>query len=390
MSTPSNIEQVEKILTALVGFDTVSRNSNRALIDWVRDYLAGFGVASEIVESEDGAKASLWATIGNGKNGVVIAGHTDVVPVEGQQWTSSPFTLTERDGKFYGRGAVDMKGFIACALAFVPEFLAATIDTCFHLALTHDEESDMSGAKRLADYLVAKKIAPEWIWIGEPTDLRIIDQHKGVSAYRAEITGVSGHSGKPDKGLSAIEIAHDLMGVITEVAQHKKQNAYVDSRLDPPYTTFNLATIAGGTAENIIPEHCTLVWQSRAHPGDSAQDDLQNIETRATEKFGHRFAPFAPKAGMKICTCFDIPAFQATANNRGVQILGRALKCDETHAVSFGTEAGIFQKLGVGAVVCGPGSIDQAHQPDEFIDKSQLIACVDLMRTVLLCSSAPL
>jgi acetylornithine deacetylase len=373
----------------LVGFDTTSRNPNRACIEYIRGYLADCGVQSEIVAGDDGGKASLWATIGApNRLGVILAGHTDVVPVDDQNWLSDPFTLTRRDDRFYGRGSADMKGFIACALAFVPEFLAKNSDGCFHLALTSDEETDMSGAVRLTDYLIAKGVSPQWIWVGEPTGMTIVNQHKGVTAYRTHITGVSGHSGSPDKGLNAIELGARFAAKIMATAQRKKYNAFSPSRFEPPYTTFNLGKIEGGTAENIIAEHCEILWQVRTHPGDVAQDILTALMNEMLTEFEPRLAAYAPQAKVETCKCFDIPPFLATAHNPGEMALKRGLKCDQTHAVGFATEAGLFQKLGAAAVICGPGFIDQAHQPNEFIDKNQLETCVDLMRAVLLSSSA--
>lgn len=386
----TEFKHVQEILAQLVGFDTTSRNANRVLIDFIRDYLDGFGVASTLIPGKEEGKSCLWATIGaSDKSGIALAGHTDVVPVDGQKWSSDPFTLTERDDKLYARGAADMKGFIAAALAFVPEFLAANTGGCFHLALTCDEETDMSGAMRLTDALAAQEFKPEWIWIGEPTGLSIVNQHKGVSAYSTRITGKSGHSGQPGKGLNAIELGAHFMNIVMEAAQRKKEKPFSISRFDPPYTTFNLGIVSGGTAENIIAENCELLWQVRTHPGERAQDVLAEIEACARHAFAPRFAAFKPHAGMEICACFDIPSFLAMPDNPGEKTLKRLLKCDETHAVGFATEAGIFQKLGAGAVVCGPGFIEQAHQPDEYIDKKQLSACVDLMRAVLLSSSPP-
>ena len=317
MSIRTESKQVAEILAKLIGFDTTSSNPNRALIDFIRDYLAGFGVESTIIAGKEGGKACLWATVGvAGKSGVALAGHTDTVPVEGQKWDSDPFTLTERDGRFFGRGVADMKGFIACALALVPEFLDAKSGGCFHLALTCDEETDMSGALRLTDALAAKAIRPQWVWVGEPTGLSIVNQHKGVAAYRTRITGVSGHSGQPDKGLNAIELGAQFMGVIADEARQKKEKPFAASRFDPPYTIFNLGVISGGTAENIIAEHCELLWQLRTHPGEAAQDVVAEIEMRARAIIAPRLAAFAPQAGMETCTCFDIPPFLATADNR--------------------------------------------------------------------------
>ena len=381
--------QVETILAKLVSFDTTSCNSNRACIDFIRDYLEGFGVKSEMVANEGGDKACLWATIGNEKQtGIALAAHTDVVPVEGQKWNSDPFTLVERDGKYFGRGTADMKGFIACALAFVPEFLAAQTGSSFHLALTSDEETDLSGAMRLTEHLSAQGIRPKWIWLGEPTGFSVVDEHKGVAAYRTILTGVPGHSGQPDKGLNAIELAAELIEIILDVARKRKANPFAASRFDPPYTTINLGTIKGGTAENIIAEKCDLLWQVRSHPGDSAKAIFADVENRARAVFASRFAAFDFHAGMDTLTCWDIPPFLATADKEGTRTLQSLLKCGQTHAVGFGTEAGIYQKLGAETVICGPGFIEQAHQPDEFVDKNHLFTCVDLMGQVLLSSSA--
>ena len=378
------LTQAEQILKKLVGFDTVSSKPNRACIDFMRDYLDGVGVKSEIIAGKEAGKACLWATVGaEGKRGVALAGHSDVVPVDGQNWTNDPFILTERDGKLFGRGAADMKGFIACALAFVPEFLAAKTGGCFHLAFTCDEETDMSGAMHMTDSLAARAIKPEWIWIGEPTGLSVVDEHKGVAAYRTHITGVPYHSSRTDKGLNAIELMTEFSNLVIEAARQKKEKPFANSRFTPPYSTINLGLIEGGTAENIVAEHCELVWQVRAHPGDYAQDVVDAVEEKARVVFASR-----PRAKMETCTCFDIPPFLASPHNPGAQKLTQALKCTETKAVGFATEAGIFQKLGAPAVVCGPGFIEQAHQPDEFIDKKQLVACVDLMRSVLLSSCA--
>ncbi len=384
-----SIPEVEKILAKLVGFDTTSSRSNRACIDFIRDYLDGFGVKSEILANDDDTKACLWATIGaSDKAGIVLAGHTDVVPVEGQGWSSNPFTLTERDGKLYGRGSCDMKAFIACVLSVVPELVKQKLAQPVHLAFTYDEETDMGGAVRLTDYLRAQKVTPEWVWIGEPTSLRIIDSHKGVAAFTTSITGVPSHSGQPDKGLNAIELGVQFMNILQRFAQSKKDKPVPASRFDPPYTTFNLGTVRGGTAENIIAEHFDLHWQARAHPGDDLDAILEDIEYTAQAELKPRFTAFAPKAGMKTCTCLNIPPLLPTKGNPGEKILGRLTGNRETQGVSFATEAGFFQRLGTHVVVCGPGSIDQAHKADEFVEKTQLRTCVDLLRKVLLCSGA--
>lgn len=377
--------RVQDLLARLVGFDTTSTLPNRACIDFIRDYLASYGVVSDIVAKDDGSKACLWATLGaSDKPGIVLAGHSDVVPVEGQNWTSPPFTLTEREGRLYGRGSCDMKAFIACALALVPELVTQTLRQPLHLAFTHDEETDMSGAVRLTDFIRGRNIVPAWVWIGEPTELRIIDSHKGVALYATEITGIPGHSGQPDKGLNAIELGGQFLSILQRVAQKKRAEPYRPSRFDPPYTTFNPGIVSGGTAENIIAEHFKLDWQVRAHPGDDMHNIHAAIDELTHAEITPRFKAFAPHAGMKTCTCFDIPPLMPTQDNPGSNLLGRLTGQPETIAVSFATEGGFFQKLGTHVVVCGPGSIDQAHKADEFVEKTQLFSCVDLIRQVLL------
>lgn len=379
---------VEQLLAKLVSFDTTSSKSNRACINFVQEYLESFGVKSEIIAQDDG-KACLWATIGDStKSGIVLAGHTDTVPVEGQNWTSDPFMLTDRGGKLYGRGSCDMKAFIACALSIVPELVGKKLERPVHLAFTHDEETDMSGAIHLTDLLKKRGVKPEWVWIGEPTLLHMIDQHKGVALFVTDITGVPGHSGQPDKGLNAIELGTQFMDIVLQAAQNKKSKAFANSRLDPPYTTFNLGIVKGGTAENIIAEHFQIQWQARVHPGDDLDAAITGITSEATQKFKSRFTAFAPHAGMKTCTCFDIPPLMPTPNNPGQKIIGHITGRAQTEAVSFATEGGFFQKLGTHVLICGPGSIDQAHKADEYVEKSQLSACVDLLRQVLLSSGA--
>lgn len=376
------------ILAKLVAFDTTSRNANRACIDYIRAYLDQHGVKSEIVAGSEEGKVCLFATIGpDNVPGIVLAGHSDTVPVDGQNWNSDPFTLTERGGRLFGRGTCDMKGFIACALALVPELVKAELTKPVHLAFTHDEESDMSGAVSLTNFMRSKKIVPEWVWIGEPTEHRIIDSHKGVAAFETRITGVPAHSGKPDQGLNAIELGHHFLSIVLAVMEEKRKKPFLDSRFDPPYTTINAAKLKAGTAENIIPEHWELLWQTRQHPGDGHEAMLAEIERRAGAALAPRFKAFAathPQVGCTTCACFNIPPLLPTSNNPGQKLLMEATGQTKTEAVSFASEAGFFQRLGAAVVVCGPGSIDQAHKADEFVEITQLSACVDLMRSVLL------
>jgi acetylornithine deacetylase len=378
----------ETLLAALVGFDTTSRHPNRALIDFIRNYLSDLKIESTVVTGNHEGKACLWATVGPPEEkGIVLAGHTDTVPVDGQNWSSDPFALTARADKLYARGACDMKGFIACALAVVGEYAKKPRRRPLHLAFTHDEETTMEGAQNLTDYVQKKGLKPAWVWIGEPTLLTIVDAHKGVAAFRTDIKGIAGHSSQPDHGLNAISLGARFIDIVESVAEERRQKPFKDSRFTPPYTTFNLATIKGGTAENIIAEHCEILWQVRAHPGDDLAGALQEIETRAQRDMAPRFKAFAPASHMKTCTCFDIPSLTATKDNEGRDVLQHLTGVNSTEAVSFATEGGFFQKLGGGVVVCGPGSIEQAHKADEYVEKSQLAACVGLLRRVFSASA---
>jgi acetylornithine deacetylase len=380
----SKTEIYQSLLEKLVSFDTTSIKSNRACIDFIRDYLDGFKISSEIVANDDGTKACLWATVGPQEGrGIVLAGHSDVVPVEGQDWSSDPFTLAGRDGKLYARGSCDMKGFIACALNIAGEWAKKPLKRSLHLAFTHDEETNMEGAARLTDYLGKRGSKPAWVWLGEPTGLRIVDAHKGVAAFRTSITGAAAHSSDPARGLNAIELGVQYMNILQRVAEAKKNKAIGKSRFTPPYTTFNLAKVKGGTAENIIAEHCEILWQVRAHPGDDLAATLVEIDRMATAEIKPRFTAFAPRARMETCTCFDIPPLTPTKDNPGQEVLARLTGLTETDAVSFATEGGFFQKLGAAVVICGPGYIAQAHQADEYVEKTQLASCKDLLARVL-------
>jgi len=377
-------QKSESLLAKLVGFDTTSSRTNRACIDFIRDYLDGLKIKSEIVTGAEAGKACLVAQLGPEEGrGIALAGHSDTVPVEGQDWTSDPFTLAKRDGKFYARGACDMKGFIACTLEAVGEFVGKKLAQPVHLVFTYNEETDMAGAQRATDYMRERNIKPDWVWIGEPTGLRIIDSHKGVAMFTTTIEGVPGHSGQPDKGLNAIDVGAQFTGILQRVAAGKKAKPWPHSRFDPPYTTFNTGIIKGGTAENIIAGHCEIQWQARAHPGENLQNVLGEIDRLAAAEIKPRFAAFAPRAKMNTCTCFDIPPLMPTRDNPGQMALARLIGRKETEAVSFATEAGFFQKLGAHAVICGPGHIEQAHQPDEYVEATQLATCVDLIRRVL-------
>lgn len=371
-----------QLIEKLVAFDTTSRESNLALIHFVRDYLAGHGVACHLVHNEDGRKANLYATVGPERDGgVVLSGHTDVVPVDGQDWSSPPFEVREADGRLYGRGTADMKSFIATALALVPEMLARPLSAPVHFALSYDEEVGCLGVHGLIDYLKTLPTRPRAVIVGEPTDMKAVNAHKGACAMTTRVHGLEAHSSATDKGLNSIFYAAELIGFVAGLAEEAKQT--VNERFDPPYTTVHVGTVQGGTALNIIPKETSFRWEVRAIPG---VDDLTLVE---------RFRSYADEVVLpKMRAIYPDAAIETRMGARVVPLVpedGSAAEAlvlaltgsNATHAVSYCTEAGLFQEVGVPTVVCGPGSIDQAHKPDEFIALSQVAACENFLRSLI-------
>lgn len=389
-----------EILETLVAFDTTSSlspdtaKSNIPLIEHVQAFLAKLGVASEIIRNQgNSGHACLWANLGPDRKegGIVLAGHTDVVPVQRDRWQSDPFHLTEREGKLYGRGACDMKAFIACALAFIEGLsarnLIGNLKEPLRLALTYDEEITMEGAERLIEWLQARGIRPAWVWIGEPTMMTPVDAHKGVAEYGVKITGKACHSGLPHLGLSAVACACDLAQAIMGAQRRKESAPFANSRFTPPYTTFNVGKIEGGQAANIIAGSCSMSWQVRAHPGDEpAQAQRQKIESALQATWSELFAK-TPGTGLETMIVCDIPPLEPTPDNPAIAALGKALG-REPKTVSFATEGGIFQKIAfpeqTHVVICGPGDIAVAHTDYEYVTPEQLGLCLTAMDEILL------
>jgi acetylornithine deacetylase len=361
-----------ELIRRLVAFDTTSAKSNLELIHWVRDYLAAHGVDAELTFDDAGAKANLFATIGDGtRGGVVLSGHTDVVPVVGQPWSTDPWTVRERHGRLYGRGTADMKSFIALALSLVPEWRAARLATPIHLALSYDEEVGCLGVTRLIDRLPEGAARPRLVVIGEPTELRVITAHKGFYLYRTTVTGLEAHSSAPHRGVSAIMAASEIVGFIGRLAAERP---VVDARFDPPRTTFNVGIIEGGTAFNIIPRQCRITWEFRAIPGDEPASIEAALERFVAERVLPRMREVHAAASVVTERVVAMPAFAPQPDSPAEALARRLTGANATGTVAFGTEAGHFQAAGIPTVVCGPGSIDQAHQPDEFISLEQVAA----------------
>lgn len=365
-----------ELLSRLVHFDTTSHKSNLALIAFVEDYLAQHGVESHLVPSADAAKASLYASIGpTGVPGVALSGHTDVVPVEGQTWSSDPFVLTERDHRFYGRGAADMKGFLACVLAAVPDFLKRKLAVPISIVFSYDEEVGCIGVRPLIAEIGRRFVTPRMVIVGEPTSMSVVDAHKGPVRWHVEIKGRAAHSSMAPLGVNAISIAGRLLQELARIERELKTSPRAE-RFDPPYATLQVTRIDGGTATNIVPVYCRFDFDVRALPGIDVDAIDRRIRAYADRECVPEMRRVAPELGIDISVANQVPPFAAGTNSEAVALALRLAGHNETHAVSYATEAGLFQEAGSPSVVIGPGDIAQAHAADEFIAKDQLDKCM--------------
>ncbi len=372
-----------ELVARLIAFDTTSRKSNLALIDFVRDYLDSFGVASTLIHDESGAKANLFATIGPEQGGVVLSGHSDVVPIDGQDWSSDPFTLRRDGGRLYGRGTADMKSFIACALAMVPEFTARPLAKPVHFAFSYDEEVGCLGVHGIVGHIAHRAVSPELVIVGEPTEMTVVNAHKGCCAIRTTVTGLEAHSSATDAGVNAVMYAAELIGFVGRLAEEMKTRPAADGRFKPPYTTVHVGTVAGGTALNIIPKECSFVWEYRALPGVDGGEIVDRFAAFAEAEVLPRMRAVHPGAAIVTEVRGSVPPLNAEHGSPAEALVMALAGSNRTGAVSYTTEAGIFQSDGTPAVVCGPGNIAQAHKPDEFIEASEIDACTTFLRALL-------
>ncbi|BCW90668.1 Acetylornithine deacetylase [Alphaproteobacteria bacterium SO-S41] len=382
--TPPRTTSLE-MLAKLVAFDTTSRHSNLALIHFVRDYLAEYGIASTLVHDATKQKANLWATIGpEGDGGVVLSGHTDVVPVDGQAWSTDPWVLTPKDdGRIYGRGTCDMKAFSAIALAMVPEFQAAGLKVPVHLALSYDEEVGCIGVHGLIDQIKAIGVKPRLAIIGEPTMMRVVDAHKAIRSFYVEVTGHEAHSSNVHKGVSAVMVAADLIAKIAEIGRQLGVEGDATGRFDPPYSTCIANTIEGGTAQNILARKCRFTYEVRSLPGIDGDAIAQRFADYALGEVLPWIQRISPDANITITRRAMSPPLLPEPGSDVESFVMALAERNAAEAVSYATEAGIFQDAGIPAVVCGPGDIAQAHQPDEFIEASQIPRCEAFMRRLI-------
>jgi len=376
------LDKTLSTLERLVAFDTVSTRSNAELIDWVAGRLADHGIRAFVQHGDEPGKANLFATIGpDDRPGVMLSGHSDVVPVDGQDWASDPFRLTERDGRLYARGSADMKGFIACCVEMVPRFLEAGLRTPVHLALSYNEETNMRGMRRLAGHLAGAAVKPAACIIGEPTLMQVVVANKGAAIYKARVRGFSVHSSLRDQGVSAVETAAEIVTFISAM-QRRLDAAERHDGFEFPHSSIHAGMIRGGTAHNITARDCEVLFEVRALPGVRAADVVDKVRAYCAEVLLPPMRAVSPECDIVIEEVLDAPGL----DERGNAYLARAVmplcNCAQPGRVSFGTEAGMLQEIGVPTVVCGPGAIRVAHQPDEYVEPRQLALCLDFLEAL--------
>ncbi len=370
-----DLDATVDILRQLVAFETVSSRPNAQLVDWAAERLRSCGARVLVQHGDEPGKANLFATLGpDDRAGLMLSGHSDVVPVEGQAWSSDPFRLEQRGGRLYGRGAADMKGFIACVLEAAPRLARMRLRTPLHVALSYDEETDMGGMHRLAAHLASAPVRPAGCVIGEPTSMRLVAANKGSACYRVEVRGHSAHSSLRDQGVSAVETAAEIVAFANALQRRLRAGARHDG-FEFPFTSVHVGRIEGGTAHNIIARDCAFLLEIRALPGTRSTDVLDEIRAYCDAALLPAMRAIAPECAIAFERVVDTPPL----DDRGNAALARAVAplCGDhgPGCVSFGTEAGILQEIGVPTVVCGPGDIRVAHRPDEYVETTQLDAC---------------
>lgn len=373
-----------ELLAQLVRFDTTSRESNLALIDFVRTYLQDHGVACELVYNEHKSKANLLATIGPADvPGIVLSGHTDVVPVDGQRWSVAPFELTQKGGNLHGRGTADMKGYIACVLACVPALVQAPLRMPVHIALSYDEEVGCLGVRSLIERFHGQAVKPLLCVIGEPTELKPVLGHKGKLAMRCDVHGAACHSAYAPAGVNAIEYAARLIGELVRIGDGLKAPQHLDERFDPPFSTVQTGLVTGGKALNIVPQNCTFDFEVRALPAQDPWQVAQQLRDYAEQTLLPAMQAVSDQSAISISELSSYPGLATSLESQAAQWVAQFCGSQEFGTVAFGTEGGLFDQAGIPTVVCGPGSMEQGHKPDEFISVEQLEACDRMLERVV-------
>jgi acetylornithine deacetylase len=367
---------MREILDRLLGFDTVSSRPNMALMAYVTEVLEAAGIPVMLIPDAAGTKANLYATVGpSGAGGVMLSGHTDVVPVEGQQWTRPPFAMTEEDGRIYGRGAADMKGFVACAIAAMLGAARRPLKVPLHLALSYDEEIGCMGVRSLIDMLSAAPVKPRFCIVGEPTGMQVATGHKGKIALRATCTGREGHSALAPLALNALHLAADFLSALRRLQAEIAATGLRDGDYDVPYSTLHVGKMAGGVQVNIVPNHAVLDFEIRSLAGEDTGAILARLEAEAEAIVAPQRAAF-PEAAIRVERLWDYPGLGTPSDAAVVNFVKGLTGANGTIKVAFGTEGGLFdQRLGIPTVICGPGSMMQGHKPDEFVTVEQLARC---------------
>jgi acetylornithine deacetylase len=364
------------LLGDLIGFPTVTTESNLDLIEYVESLLAPLASEIRITTDHTGLRANLLATIGPSRDGgVVLSGHSDVVPALENDWTGAPFVAMRREQRIYGRGTADMKGFIACALASAPSFAAMTLEKPIHIAVTYGEEIGCHGAPLLIDDLLETGTKPAAAIVGEPTGMGIVNAHKGCYEYTTTLTGVEGHGSQPGRAVNAVQYGARYVGRLLELATELSASSPENSPYDPPYTTISAGTMHGGTARNVVAGECVIEWEMRPVTKSDARrvlEELAGFETELRAEMGQDASVMTVAEG-------EVDGLEAEADSEAVRLMKELLGTTEVGVVPFGTEAGLYQQAGISAVVCGPGSIEVAHQSDEFVSLDQLQACLEMM-----------
>ena len=389
MSTENNVNQLfedsVKILTDLIAFKTVSGEDNNSLINYCDKILKKLGATSFKTFDNEKRRVNLFATIKakkpNGKKPIILSGHTDVVPVS-KSWSTDPFKATIKDNKLYGRGSCDMKGFIACVLAFAPIYSNSNLDRDIHFSFTFDEETACQGAPILIKELKKRDIKNGICIVGEPTNMKIIDAHKGCYEYTTNFRGLAGHSSTPHKGVSAVEYASRYVNKLIELREKLKERSQKDSIFDPPYSTLSIGGIFGGIAHNVIADKCHVNWETRPVIKDDAIFLNKELEKYANEILLPEMKKIFPDASIEKQIIGEIVGFDRQEKSEACELISSLTGDNSRQVVSFGTEAGLFQEIGISTVVCGPGSIEQAHKIDEFIILDELKKCLKLLEGI--------
>ena len=384
-STPS--ADARALVERLIEFNTVSRDSNLGLIEWTRDYLAKLGARTRLTHDATGKKANLFATLGDSNRpGLILSGHTDVVPVDGQSWDTDPFKVVERDGKLYARGSADMKGFIGVALSQAPRFVealnAGRLDAPLHYALSYDEEVGCIGVRGLIRDLEENGIKPAGCVVGEPTSMQPIIAHKGMNRFRCTVRGREAHSSYVTHGVNAIEYAARLVVYIRQIADRLAEFEKRDYGFTVPYTTMSTGLIRGGIASNVIPKECEFQFDMRTLPNASADALYQEIRAQA-DTLSREMRALDPQSGIELEWVSQTLGLASSESDAIVQWAMRLARSSQTGKVSYGTEAGLFQQMGVPTVILGPGDIAEAHRPNEFVALDQLARCESFVKRIL-------